>query len=167
MPFILLILLLFSATCSAYATEFDSVAIALQGIPKDSLMRENGKAFSIPYEYDKNKTLYIDVQNKTVKLINQHNQVIAEGPFKYPDNFSKTLLREGHWRYYYSNGKLKQEGNYIIAPYTWVDNVAVKDAATGKKIKQAKKVLQYQSLRNGTWKYYNREGALVDVKDFY
>lgn len=167
MPFVLLILLLFSASCSAYATEFDSVAIALQGIPKDSLMRENGKAFSIPYEYDKNKTLHIDIESKTVKLINQHNQVIAEGQYKHPDDVSKTLLREGHWRYYYSNGKLKQEGNYIIAPYTWVDSVAVKDAATGKKTKQAKKVLQYQSLRNGTWKYYNREGALVDVKDFY
>ncbi len=170
MPFVLLILLLFSATCAVHATELDSVAMALEAIPRDSLLTEEGTqraVVSVPYKFDNSKTLHVDVQNKTIKLVNQHNQVIAEGKYKHPDNVSKTLLREGYWRYYYANGKLKQEGNYIIAPYTWIDSVTVQDPSTGKKVKQAKKSLQYQSLRNGTWKYYNREGALVDVKDFY
>lgn len=170
MPYVLLILFLLSATCTVRATELDSLAMALEAIPKDSLITEEGAertSLSMPYKFDKNKTLHIDLQKQTVKIFNEHQQLIAEGGCRHVNGNTKKILLTGHWRYYHTNGQLKKEGRYIIVPYVWVDSTTVTDPATGKQITKVQKTIRKKSLRDGIWRYYTKEGILEQEKRYY
>lgn len=50
------------------------------------------------------------------------------------------MYKDGLWKYYYSNGKLKMEGEYSDGIYE-----------TG---------LSYNGQRNGVWKVYDKNGGL-------
>jgi hypothetical protein len=170
MPYVLLILFLLSATYTVRATELDSLAMALEAIPKDSLITEEGTertTLSVPYKFDKNKTLHIDLQKQTVKIFNEHQQLVAEGACRHVNGNTKKILLTGHWRYYHTNGQLKKEGRYIIVPYVWVDSTTVTDPATGKQITKLQKTIRKKSLRDGTWRYYSKDGVLEQEKRYY
>lgn len=170
MPYVLLILFLLSATCTVRATELDSLAMALEAIPKDSLVTEEGTertTLSVPYKFDKNKTLHIDLQKQTVKIFNEHQQLVAEGACRHVNGNTKKILLTGHWRYYHTNGQVKKEGRYIIVPYTWVDSTTVTDPATGKQITKLQKTIRKKSLRDGIWRYYSKDGVLEQEKRYY
>ncbi|MFN4247550.1 MAG: hypothetical protein ACK4EY_07490 [Flavipsychrobacter sp.] len=170
MPYVLLILFLLSATCTVRATELDSLAMALEAIPKDSLITEEGMErsnLSVPYKFDKNKTLHIDLQKQTVKIFNEHQQLVAEGACRHVNGNTKKILLTGHWRYYHTNGQVKKEGRYIIVPYTWVDSTTVTDPATGKQITKLQKTIRKKSLRDGIWRYYSKDGVLEQEKRYY
>lgn len=168
MPYVLLILLLASATCFGREVQSDSVTNALIAIPKNSLtITDNeGNELHLPYMYDDSKKLTLNVSRKTVKLINDKKQVLAEGQYTEPQQQNAGLYPTGHWRYYYSNGNIKREGAYMLVPYSWVDTVVVTDPVTGREETQLKTVIKYTSIKTGDWQYYNADGKPTSTTHF-
>lgn len=167
MPYVLLILLLASATCFGHGAECDSVVNALIAIPKESLtVTDNEDNLQLPYVYDKSKTLYLNTADKTVKLTNNKEEVFAEGRYTQPNPADNKIYPIGYWRHYYSNGKVKCEGAYILTPYTWVDTTIVKDPLTGKEQMLTKKAIYYTCIQTGDWQYYSTDGKLTTTEHF-
>jgi hypothetical protein len=52
-------------------------------------------------------------------------------------------------------------------PYVWVDSTTVTDPATGKQITKLQKTIRKKSLRDGTWRYYSKDGVLEQEKRYY
>jgi len=137
-------------------------------ISKNSLtIADNGNnEMLVPYLYDKSKKLSLNVSQKTVKLTNDNDQVLAEGSYTQAGNENTGMYPTGHWRYYHSNGKLKREGNYVLTPYTWVDTVVVINPITGKEETKTKAVVKYTSTKTGDWQYYNADGKPASTQHF-
>lgn len=167
MPYVLLILLLASATCFGHEAQCDSVSMALRAIPEDALVvKNNTNQLQLPYMYDNSKTLLVDFTSKTVKLVNDKNQVFAEGKYTQPDAASPRIYPVGHWRYYHSNGTPSCEGDYVLAPYAWIDTIVKEKTATGKEQVRTKKVIRYNAMQTGNWQHYNAEGMLTSTESF-
>jgi len=61
----------------------------------------------------------------------------------------------GHWKYFYNDGKLRMDGNYIDGKKSgewkiYYPNKRIK--ATG---------IYKQDEKNGTWKYFNEDGKEI------
>ena len=62
---------------------------------------------------------------------------------------------EGHWKYYYNDGKLRMEGDYLKGEKNGIWTIYYpngKTKATGAYSKDKKK---------GPWKYYNSKGTPI------
>ena len=160
--------LLASATCFGHEVQSDSVTNALVAIPKNTLTitDNSGKELYLPYPYDESKKLSLNLSRKTVKLVNDNEQVFAEGQYTEPKGHNTGLYPTGHWRYYYRNGTIKREGDYMLVPYTWVDTLIVTDPVTGKEETQLKTIIKYTSVKTGDWQYYNADGKPSNTVHF-
>lgn len=169
MPYVLLFLLFISTTCFAHGEQCDSVAQALVAIPKQSIVtisHTGQNQLQLPYKYDNSKTLVVDLSKKTVKLVNDRQEIFAEGQYVQPDATSQQMYPTGHWRYYHSNGKLKCEGDYIVAPHAWAETQTVKNTATGKAQTKTEHTVKYTVVQTGDWQHYNAAGQHSSTEYF-
>jgi antitoxin component YwqK of YwqJK toxin-antitoxin module len=59
-------------------------------------------------------------------------------------------LEIGYWQYFYPNGNLKEEGNYIKI-----------EVESNNSLKKNTKT--YYTEKSGEWKYYNEDGSLKEI----
>ncbi len=170
MPYVLLIFLLASATCFGRETEHDSLANALESIPKDSLIAyeeyPSREEVNVPYIYDNTKTLSLDLTKKTVTLTKNKKHVLAAGKYVQSKAAGRKIYPTGYWHYYHSNGKIKSEGKYVLTSYVCIDTVTTTDPKTGIKQTRNQQVIKYKSIKTGVWLYYNAEGKQTHRERF-
>lgn len=164
--FAYLFMLLLSAPMCA---EQGSLSDAMLRATNDALSNSSssGKHINITYPYDATHTLHIDVEKQTVRLTDANKQIVAEGGYKQADATGNQLYPHGYWKYYHPNGRLKEEGSYVVAPYAWVDTAYVINPATNTKEMKTNPTLRYQSIPTGVHRYYHPDGSLAgeEVRD--
>ena len=100
---------------------------------------ENGNVKSIKnYKegYNRDGEYFEYFENGNPKIIGNHKVFYqAEGYFK--------SYHMGFWKFFYKNGKIKEQGNYV---------------------KNSNNSLE--GLKDGAWKYYNEEGKLIKTENY-
>ncbi len=130
--------------------ELNSKNIAIvNGIEKeyDFLFSEEGTLEAAGLLEDGKKIGVWDVYNES-------------GQLSLTANFNDKENKDKEWKWFYSNGKVKEIANYTDNVF---EGASVMFHEDGKKYIET----QYQSGKlNGNYKYYNKNGALIQNKNF-
>ena len=129
-------------------------------VKKSEGMMKDGKKTGVWKTWDENGKLrsigeYVPFTNDLITYINDTGfefDTIAQKKI-----YSKYLsLKKGEWKYFYENGQLEMEGNYLPFQKMFID--ASLDSETQKPV-----IVLYDPIgtREGLFKEYSKQGKLV------
>lgn len=122
---------------------------------------KNDKGITISIRNYKNGALFgefldFDSTSNIIRRAYYDGQLNSQEIKYYPNGKIKSVgsnlrgLEIGYWQYFYPNGNLKEEGNYIKI-----------EVESNNSLKKNTKT--YYTEKSGEWRYYNEDGSLKEI----